>query len=93
MKKMLDEGDFFNILKFIMFGIVEKDVPPDIGRLLGGVSLLFTHLGLHGPPTIYSFFYLWLIEVGKIKVQIEKKLNKRKVKEKKYNKMKVKGLV
>ena len=38
-------------------------------------------------------FYLWLIEVGKIKVQIEKKLNKRKVKEKKYNKMKVKGLV
>ena len=34
-----------------MFGIVEKDVPPDIGRLLGGVSLLFTHLGLHGPPT------------------------------------------
>ena len=38
-------------------------------------------------------YYLWLIEVGKIKVQIEKKLNKRKVKEKKYNKMKVKGLV
>ena len=37
--------------------------------------------------------HLWLIEVGKIKVQIEKKLNKRKVKEKKYNKMKVKGLV
>ena len=37
--------------------------------------------------------YLWLVEVGKIKVQIEKKLNKRKVKEKKYNKMKEKGLV
>ena len=34
-----------------MFGIVEKDVPPDIGRVLGGVSLLFSHLGLHGPPT------------------------------------------
>ena len=41
----------------------------------------------------YYSLYLWLIEVGKIKVQIEKKLNKRKVKEKKYNKMKVKGLV
>ena len=38
-------------------------------------------------------FYLWLIEVGKIKVQIEKKLNKRKVKEKKYNNVRVKGLV
>ena len=46
-------------------------------------------------PSVLShrLFHLWLIEVGKIKVQIEKKLNKRKVKEKKYNKMKVKGLV
>ena len=38
-------------------------------------------------------FYLWLIEVGKIKVQREKKLNKRKVKERKLNKVKVKVLV
>ena len=38
-------------------------------------------------------YYLWLIEVGKIKVQTEKKLNKRKVKERKLNKVKVKVLV
>ena len=33
-----------------MFQIVERAVPPDIGRLLGGVSLLFTPFGLRGPP-------------------------------------------
>ena len=41
----------------------------------------------------FFYYYLWLIEVGKIKVQTEKKLNKRKVKERKFNKMKVKVLV
>ena len=34
-----------------MFQIVERDVPPDIGRRMGGVSLLFVPLKLCGPPT------------------------------------------
>ena len=33
------------------FQIVERDVPPDIGRRMGGVSLLFVPLKLCGPPT------------------------------------------
>ena len=37
-----------------MFQIVERAVPPDIGRLLGGVSLLFTPFGLRGPPATIS---------------------------------------
>ena len=40
-----------------MFQIVERAVPPDIGRLLGGVSLLFTPFGLRGPPAIISLAY------------------------------------
>ena len=43
-----------------MFGIVEKDVPPDIGRLLGGVSLLFTPLGLRSPPASFRYFCVCL---------------------------------
>ena len=31
--------------------MVERDVPPDIGRRMGGVSLLFAPLMLCGPPT------------------------------------------
>ena len=45
-----------------MFQIVERAVPPDIGRLLGGVSLLFTPFGLRGPPATIgnkrSFFVI-----------------------------------
>ena len=40
-----------------MFQIVERAVPPDIGRLLGGVSLLFTPFGLRGPPAINKAGY------------------------------------
>ena len=33
------------------FQIVERDVPPDIGRRMGGVSLLFAPMKLCSPPT------------------------------------------
>ena len=33
------------------FQMVERDVPPDIGRRMGGVSRLFAPLKLCSPPT------------------------------------------
>ena len=46
-------GRFFQHFSVhLTFQIAERDVPPDIGRLLGGVSLLFTPLGLRSPPAI-----------------------------------------
>ena len=35
------------------FQMVARDVPPDIGRRMGGVSLLFAPLMLCGPPTTH----------------------------------------
>ena len=43
------------------FQIVGRDVPPDIGRRMGGVSLLFAPMKLCSPPTIsrlHDFFWL-----------------------------------
>ena len=45
---------FWHFLVHQMFQIVERDVPPDIGRRMGGVSLLFVPLKLCGPPTIWT---------------------------------------
>ena len=52
---MLDAGDFFqHFWVHQTFQMVERDIPPDIGRRMGGVSLLFAPLKLCSPSATIS---------------------------------------
>ena len=41
------------------FQMVERDVPPDLGRRMGGVSLFFAPLKLCSPPTTLMFTFVF----------------------------------
>ena len=57
-------GRFFqHFLVHQTFQIVERDVPPDIGRRMGGVSLLFAPMKLCSPPTTLNHTFQAFLQI------------------------------